>query len=37
MLPRHTKRTETSCFAVMVEEQAAVEGFESWGVPREGC
>ena len=29
MLPKHTKRTETSCFAVMVEELAAVEGFES--------
>ena len=29
MLPRHTKRTETPCFAVMVEKRGAVEGFES--------
>ena len=33
MLPRHTKSTETSCFAVMVEDRVAVEGFESCGVP----
>ena len=35
MLPRHTKRIETSCLAVMsqtLEEGATLERFESWGV-----
>ena len=36
MLPRHTKRTETSCLAFIsriLEEGATLEGFESGSVP----
>jgi hypothetical protein len=36
MLPRHTKRTETSCLTVIsqiLEEGATPGGFESRGVP----
>ena len=37
MLPRHTKRTETSCLAVMgsvlIQGRARLESLESWGVP----
>ena len=36
MLPRHTKRTETSCLAVIsriLEERVTSGGFESRGVP----